>query len=139
MRRILAALGFAVCFLGMPMQAGTAMAAAIPYNPFYWGQCTWWAANVRPDIGSHMSGNAANWIWAAQHDPSLRTGYAPEPNAIVVYPAGDQGAWYAGHVAHVLSVAPDGQTFTVDEMNFPIPGVVTHRVSHVDPRIVFIY
>jgi len=121
------------------MQAGIAEAAAAPANHFYWGSCAWWAANVRPDIGSKVWGNASNWIYAAQHDPSLTTGTAPAVDAIVVYPPGDQGAWSAGHVAHVLSVSPDGQSFTVDEMNFPFAGVVTHRTSHVDPRIVFIY
>jgi len=138
LRRILAALGFAVCLLGTPMQAGTAAAAAIPYNRFYSGQCTWWAANVRPDIGAAVSGNAANWTWAAQN-AGLKTGTLPAKGAIVVYQPGVQGAWYAGHVARVLSVSPDGVNFTVDEMNFPWAGVVTSRTSHTGQGVTFIY
>jgi surface antigen len=137
-RRILAALGFAVCLLGTPMQAGTAAAAATPMNRFYWGQCTWWAANVRPDIGAAVSGNAANWTGAAQR-AGLNTGTVPAQGAIVVYQPGVQGAWYAGHVARVLAVSPDNATFTVDEMNFPIAGRVTSRTSHVGPGVTFIY
>lgn len=138
MRRILAALGFAVCLLGMPMQAGTAAAAVAPHNRFYWGQCTWWAANVRPDIGSVVSGNARNWTQAAQR-AGLKTGTLPAKGAIAVYQPGVQGAWYTGHVARVLAVAPDGVHFTVDEMNFPFAGVVTSRVSHSGPGVTFIY
>ena len=137
MRRILAALGFAACLQGLPLQAGTAAAAA-PVNRFYWGQCTWWAANERPDIGAAVSGNAANWTWAAQQ-AGLKTGTLPAPGAIVVYQPGVQGAWYSGHVAHVLSVSPDGVDFTVDEMNFPVAGRVTSRMSHIGPGVTFIY
>jgi surface antigen len=122
----------------MPLQAGIAEAAAPP-NKFYWGQCTWWAANVRPDIGAKMNGNAYNWIWVAQHDPSLTTSVSPKEDAVVIFPPGVDGAWSSGHAAHVVAVAPDGQSFQIDEMNFPIPGRVTQRVLKVDPRIVFIY
>ena len=138
MRRILAALGFAVFLLGTPLQADTAAAAAAPYNRFYWGQCTWWAANVRPDIGDRVSGNAASWTAAAQR-AGLKTGTQPAKDAIVVYQPGVQGAWYTGHVARVLSVAPDGVHFTVDEMNFPIAGRVTSRTSVAGPGVSFIY
>jgi N-acetylmuramoyl-L-alanine amidase len=119
------------------MQVGTAAAAA-PSNHFYWGQCTWWAANARPDIGAVVSGNAANWPAAAQR-AGFKTGGLPEDGAIVIYQPGVQGAWSAGHAAHVLSVSPDEQTFTVDEMNFPVAGRVTQRASHVGPGVSFIY
>lgn len=121
----------------MPFQASTAAAAAAP-NHFYWGQCTWWAANVRPDIGAKVSGWAAQWTWSAQQ-AGLKTGTQPAPNAIVVYQPGVQGAWGSGHVAHVLSVNPDGVHFTVDEMHYPVVGVVTQRVSHTGPGVEFIY
>ncbi|HEX6513431.1 MAG TPA: CHAP domain-containing protein [Chloroflexota bacterium] len=137
MRRILAALGLAVSLLGVPMGIGTAAAAA-PVNRFYWGQCTWWAANVRPDIGARVWGSAYNWNWSAQA-AGLKTGTLPAKDAIAVYQPGVQGAWGAGHVAHVLSVSPDGYHFTVDEMNYPIPGVVTQRVSHIGSGVTFIY
>ncbi|HLG73397.1 MAG TPA: CHAP domain-containing protein [Chloroflexota bacterium] len=121
----------------MPFQASTAAAAAAP-NHFTWGQCTWWAANVRPDIGSVVSGYARQWTWSAQQ-AGLKTGTQPAPDAIAVYQPGVQGAWASGHVAHVIAVDPDGVHFTVDEMNYPIPGRVTQRVSQVGPGVEFIY
>jgi surface antigen len=137
LRRILAALGLAVLFSGLPLQVSTA-AAATPANHFTWGQCTWWAANVRPDIGSVVFGYARQWTWSAQQ-AGLNTGTQPALNAIAVYQPGVQGAWAAGHVAHVIGVDPDGVHFTVDEMDYPIPGVVTQRVSQVGPGVEFIY
>ena len=137
-RKILAALGFAACLLGVPLQASAAAAALPTPNHFYWGQCTWFAASVRPDIGAAVFGSGAQWIWSAQR-AGLPTGEIPAVNAIVVYQPGVQGAWGAGHVAHVLSVSPDGVHFTVDEMNYPIPGVVTQRVSHTGSGVAFIY
>ena len=121
--------------MGTPVLASNAMAAD---NHFYWGSCAWYAASVRPDIGSRIFGNAAQWAGAAQA-AGLPTGPTPQVDAIVVYQPGVQGAWGTGHVAHVLSVAPDGQSFTVDEMDYPIAGVVTQRVSHTGPGVSFIY
>ena len=142
MRRVLAALGFAACLLAMPVQAGAAQAAAysysFSYNPFTYGQCTWWAAHVRPDIGAHVWGNAAMWAFAARQ-AGLPTGTTPRLGAIVVYQPGVQGAWGTGHVAHVIGVSPNGVHFTVDEMNYPWPGVVTRRVSHTGWGVSFIY
>ncbi|HLQ33475.1 MAG TPA: CHAP domain-containing protein [Chloroflexota bacterium] len=137
MRRFLAALGAAACLLGLPLQTGVAMAAA-PVNHFYWGQCTWWAAHTRSDIGAVVFGNAANWTRSAQA-AGLKTGDAPAPDAIVVYQPGVQGAWGTGHVGHVNAVDPDGYHFRVDEMNYPWAGVMTQRVSHAGPGVTFIY
>jgi len=138
LRRVLAALGLVACLSGLPGQVAGTEAATPTYNHFYWGQCTWWAANVRPDIGSKIWGNAAQWAWVARAD-GFKTGSKPAAGAIVVYQPGAQGAWWAGHVARVLSVSPDGYHFTVDEMNYPIPGVVTHRLSHAGAGVSFIY
>ncbi|MHB8619242.1 MAG: CHAP domain-containing protein [Chloroflexota bacterium] len=118
-----------------PLQAAQAQAA---YNHFYWGQCTWWAANVRPDIGARVWGNASNWL-ASARQAKLPTGTLPKPGAIVVYQPGVQGAWWMGHVAHVDAVFPDGHHFTVDEMDYPFAGRVTHRVSVTGPGVSFIY
>jgi len=136
LRRVLAALGVAACLSACPLSAGASEAASI--NRFYQGQCTWFAAEVRPDIGSMVRGNANQWLVAAQR-AGLETGDAPRPGAIVVYQAGVQGASWAGHVAHVLAVDQDAQHFLVDEMNFPRAGVVTQRMSHTGPGVTFIY
>jgi len=137
LRRILAAAGVAACLLVTPVQAGIA-AAATPGNHFTYGQCVWWAANTRPDIGALVSGNAAAWPAAAQR-AGLDTGSTPAPDAIVIFAPGVQGAWASGHAAHVNDVSPDGEHFTVDEMDFPVPGRVTQRVAHTGPGVTFIY
>ncbi len=117
------------------MQTGTAMAASWSWT---WGQCTYWAAKTRPDIGAVVTGNAANWTRSAQA-AGLNTGDVPAPDAIVVYQPGVQGAWGTGHVGHVNDVAPDGIHFKVDEMNFPYAGVMTQRWSVAGPGVSFIY
>lgn len=86
----------------------------------------------------HVRGNAANWAWSARA-ADLPTGSTPKAGAVVVYQPGVQGAWYTGHVAHVISVSPDGYHFTVDEMNYPWPGVLTRRMSHTGQGVSFIY
>ena len=138
MRRFLAAVGVAACLIVLPAKAAPAEAAGITYNHFYWGQCTWWAAQMRPDIGAVVWGNAWNWLGSA-HAAGLPIGYTPKVGAIAVYQPGVEGAWSAGHVAHVIAVSPDGVHFTVDEMHFPFVGVVDHRVSHTAPGVGFIY
>ena len=90
MRKTLAAVGFAAFLLGAPVQAGTA-AAATPGNHFTPGQCVWFAANLRPDIGSLVYGSAAAWPAAAAR-AGLAEGTTPAPDAIVIYAPGVQGA-----------------------------------------------
>ncbi len=107
-------------------------------NNFPWGQCTWWAAQSRPDIGSVVVGNASAWLYSAR-SAGLATGFMPRAGAIVVYQPGAQGAGWTGHVAYVTSVNPDGVTFNISEMNFPIWGGVTHRVSRTGAGVSFIY
>jgi len=122
--------------MGTPVIGGGAqVASAWSFSP---GSCAWYAASVRPDIGSRVVGNAANWIFAAQRS-GLDTGDTPAPDAIVVYQPGVQGAWGAGHVAHVLAVDPDGVHFLVQEMDYPIAGRVTQRMSHTGAGVSFIY
>jgi len=105
-------------------------------NNFPWGQCTWWAANERPDIGSVVVGNASAWLYSARA-AGLPTGTVPRVGAVVVYQPGAQGAAWTGHVAYVTSV--NGNSFTISEMNFPIWGGVTTRTSWAGPGVGFIY
>jgi len=107
-------------------------------NNFPWGQCTYWAAQSRPDIGSRVIGNAASWLYSARA-AGLPTGTAPRAGAIVVYQPGAQGAAWTGHVAYVTSVAGDGVHFNISEMNFPIWGRVTTRASYTGAGVAFIY
>jgi len=107
-------------------------------NNFPWGQCTWWAASQRPDIGGRVTGNAASWLYSARA-AGLPTGSVPRVGAVVVYQPGVQGADWPGHVAYVTSVAGDGVHFSVSQMNFPIWGGVTYRGSWTGPGVGFIY
>ena len=107
-------------------------------NNFPWGQCTWWAAQSRPDIGASVIGNAASWLYSAR-GAGLPTGSVPRAGAIAVYQPGAQGAAWTGHVAYVTSVAGDGVHFTVSEMNFPYWGSITGRASWTGPGVGFIY
>ena len=59
MRKWLVSL-IAVTMLVLVPLAGTAEASWFPY-----GQCTYWAAQMRPDIGRSISGNAWYWSTAA--------------------------------------------------------------------------
>ncbi|HEX6512861.1 MAG TPA: CHAP domain-containing protein [Chloroflexota bacterium] len=107
-------------------------------NYFPYGQCTWWAAQSRPDIGSRVFGNASAWAYSARA-AGLPVGTRPAVGAVVVYQPGAQGAAWTGHVAYVTSVAPDGMSFTISEMNFPYWGRVTRRASWAGPGVSFIY
>lgn len=107
-------------------------------NYFPWGQCTFWAAQERPDIGSRVIGNAASWLYSARA-AGLATGSAPRAGAVVVYQPGAQGAAWTGHVGYVTSVSPDGVHFTISEMNFPYWGRVTSRSSWTGGGVAFIY
>jgi len=117
----------------------TRPAVAAPLHSLNWfpyGQCTWWAANQRPDIGSRVVGNASAWAYSARA-AGLATGSVPRAGAVVVYQPGAQGAAWTGHVAYVTSVS--GNSFTISEMNFPYWGRVTTRSSWAGPGVTFIY
>jgi len=73
-----------------------------PYEPRFHGQCTWWAAEMRPDLRFN-TGNASSWA-----SVSANHGYTvddtPEVGAIAVWGPNVGGAYSAGHVAYVTSV-----------------------------------
>jgi surface antigen len=107
-------------------------------NNFPYGQCTWFAAQARPDIGSRVLGNAASWLYSARA-AGLATGSRPEVGAVVVYQPGAQGAAWTGHVAVVTSVSGNGTSFTIREMNYAGWAVVSTRSSWTGPGVSFIY
>ena len=112
--------------------------SAASSNKFPYGQCTWWAAQSRPDIGAAVIGNAASWLYAARA-AGLPTGTVPRVGAVVVYQPGSQGASWVGHVAYVTSVSADGVHFSISEMNYAGWAVVSHRASYAGPGVGFIY
>jgi surface antigen len=76
-------------------------------NTYYYGYCTWYAKNRRPDL-PNMLGNGGQWV-ANAAARGYATGTAPRAGAI---------AETVGHVAYVESVNGDG-TIVISEMNGP--------------------
>ncbi|MCL4543511.1 MAG: CHAP domain-containing protein [Chloroflexi bacterium] len=135
MRRVLVAIALAATLVTSLAPLSSVEAA---WNPFEWGQCTWWAADMRPDLIGTVWGNAWHWIYEARWG-GFRTGYYPVRGAVVVFQRGVDGAsWYYGHVAYVTAVGNNGW-FQVSEMNFPWFGRVSYRWVHTGWGVSFIY
>jgi surface antigen len=111
--------------------------SAAEWDPFPWGQCTYWAASMRPDIVGRVWGNARDWAAEARWS-GLPVGYTPNPGAVAVFqPWTYFSDWY-GHVAYVTRVGKNGW-FEVSEMNFPWLGGVDYRWVQNNGGIQFIY
>jgi surface antigen len=97
-----------------------------PDGPYAWGQCTYWALEMRPDLWNNRSasdpdpGNWTAYTWP-QHAllEGLTVDHAPAPGAVIVWPQSDDND--SGHVAYVQSVAVNSVTgadqVTLQEMN----------------------
>jgi surface antigen len=99
--------------------------ASYPGDNYAWGNCTWWAAMRRSQIGEPIPnswGNAATWAVRAQADGYL-VDHTPTYGAIMQIPDVDNGL---GHVAFVESVNTDG-SWTISEMNVKGLDVVDHK------------
>ena len=108
-----------VCFIGDPF-AGY----ADPYVGADIGQCTWYAAGMRPDLDGITTGNAGDWLKeAAGKRPE---GTVPTIGAIAVNDTADGGV---GHVAYVAGVTNGGATLILDEANLHYNGGVFLNVS----------
>lgn len=95
-----------------------------PYVGADIGQCTWYAAGMRPDLDGITTGNAGNWLTeAAGKKPE---GTTPEVGAIAVNKTADGGV---GHVAYVAGVENGGQTLVLDEANLHNRGGVFLNVA----------
>lgn len=96
--------GGETCFIGDPFatyQGGTDV-----------GQCTWYAAGMRPDLYGITTGNAGEWLReAAGKRPE---GTTPVVGAIAVNTTADGGV---GHVAYVAGIRNNGATLILDEAN----------------------
>lgn len=85
-------------------------------NAYAWGNCTWYAYNRRPDIGSFW-GNASTWAVSARA-AGYRVDQTPAVGAIAQWNAyANPYIWGYGHVAIVESVNGDG-TITISDMNY---------------------
>jgi surface antigen len=105
-----------VCFVNDPFatyQGGTDI-----------GQCTWYAAGMRPDLDGITTGNAADWLTEAKgHKPE---GTVPVVGSIAVNTTADGGV---GHVAYVAGIADGGATLILDEANLHNNGGVFLNIS----------
>lgn len=83
-------------------------------NGYDLGNCTWWAANRRAQIGRPIPsnlGNASTWKVLSQ-SAGMAGGSAPQAGAVIWFPPHD----YYGHVGFVESVNGDGSA-NISEMN----------------------
>lgn len=77
------------------------------------GNCTWWGAYTRRDVGELASGNASNWAISVRNTGQLPVDRIPKVGDIVVHP----GSSY-NHVAYVVWVAANGASYRVSDMGW---------------------
>lgn len=103
-------------------------AGITPDTRYPWGQCTWWAATRRADIGKPIPGwgNAATWAGSAASAGYTVDG-SPSAGSVIVFQPGVLGASAGyGHVAMVEEVRGDG-SILISESNALGLGVVSTR------------
>lgn len=103
-------------------------AGITPDTRYPWGQCTWWAATRRSDIGKPIPGwgNAATWAGSAASAGYTVDG-SPSAGSVIVFQPGVLGASADyGHVAMVEEVRGDG-SILISESNALGLGVVSTR------------
>lgn len=109
-------------------------AGITPDTRYPWGQCTWWAATRRADIGKPIPGwgNAATWAGSAASAGYTVDG-SPSAGSVIVFQPGVLGASADyGHVAMVEEVRGDG-SILISESNALGLGVVsTREISAAD-------
>lgn len=93
----------------------TAPRGASAGNTYYYGYCTWYAKNMRPDLPNNL-GNANTWVARAAAQ-GIPTGSTPRVGAI-----GQQGM----HVVYIEKVHSNG-TVTISEMNYEGFAVISKR------------
>lgn len=105
-------------------------------NGYDWGQCTWWVAKRRAEVGKPVPnnlGNAVTWKYLSQR-AGIPGGTTPEKYSVIWYPSGGYG-----HVGFVESVDPDGTVHT-SEMNVNwTPGELTYRTISASQAGAYYY
>ncbi len=77
------------------------------------GNCVWWGAYTRPDVGELARGNAENWADTVRNTGQLPIDGTPKVGDIVVHP-GDS----YNHVAYVVWVSDDGSSYLKSDMGW---------------------
>ncbi len=105
------------------------------YNPYPYGQCTWYAAQRFYQLHGFFvpwTTNANAWEWTARaYDYGWRVSSQPSVGAIVDLQPYVQGAYYMGHVGVVEQVLSDGSVVATN-MNWGIYPWEVSRI-HVSP------
>jgi len=110
--------------------SGQAAVAAWP-----WGQCTWYVAVRRAQMGEPVTWGGDAWGWLVNAEAQgKQNSSVPLPGEIVVYQRGGPYDPRYGHVALVVAVTPAG--YTVSEANYYGLGVIdTRSIAWPDPHV----
>jgi hypothetical protein len=100
------------------------------------GNCVWWGAYTRPDVGLLASGNAENWADSVRSTGQLPVDRTPKVGDIVVHP-GDS----YNHVAYVVWVSADRTSYMMSDMGWcgdcgPIPDETKLRTVDLDNEFI---
>jgi surface antigen len=100
-----------------------------------WGQCTWYVALRRAQMGEPVTWGGNAWEWLANAEAQGKpTSLVPLPGEIVVYRRGGPYDPRYGHVALVIAVSPT--SYTVSEANYYGLGVIDDRsIPWPDPHV----
>ncbi len=77
------------------------------------GNCVWWGAYTRPDVGALASGDARYWAVTVRNTGQLPVDRTPKVGDIVVHPGNSPN-----HVAYVVWVSPDGMNYEMSDMGW---------------------
>jgi hypothetical protein len=85
------------------------------------GNCVWWGAYTRRDVGALASGNASNWAISVRNTGQLPVDRTPKVGDTVVHPG---SSW--NHVAYVVWVSADRTKYRMSDMGWcadcgPVP------------------
>ncbi|GAC1432835.1 MAG: hypothetical protein PVS3B3_01810 [Ktedonobacteraceae bacterium] len=115
--------------------SGNSHATRGGYNPYPYGQCTWYASQRFYQMHGFFvpwTSNANAWQWTARaYDYGWKVSSQPSVGAIVDLQPNVQGAYYLGHVGVVEQVLSDGSVMATN-MNW---GIYPWQISriHVSP------
>jgi hypothetical protein len=100
------------------------------------GNCVWWGAYTRPDVGALASGNAENWAISVGNTGELPIDRTPKVGDTVVHP----GTSY-NHVAYVVWVSADRTSYMMSDMGWcgdcgPTPEETKLRTVDADDEFI---
>ena len=108
------------------------------------GQCVWWAA-YNWDVPTMPKNDLLpKKLTASDYAntslPGVTEGIVPKVGSLVVYGKGNGYDPNDGHIAVILAVSNNNQTFIVSEMNYnEVPGQLDVRLSTMHDVLDFIY